>query len=84
MLYDTARLRSGYTLQDSLSFAKRIEHMLRLSSGVPVDEPVEAEPELPEEEDAAEEAAEEADEATEEGAEASEEHHEDEEHHDEL
>jgi len=43
---DTARLRSGFTLQDSLSFAERIEKMLRLSAGVPVDEAVEEEPEL--------------------------------------
>ncbi len=40
MLLDTARLRSGFSLQDSVGFAQRIERMVRLSIGVPVDEQV--------------------------------------------
>ena len=34
VLYETAVLRSGYTLKDSSDFAGRIERMLRLSLGV--------------------------------------------------
>jgi heat shock protein beta len=56
VLLDTARLRSGFTLQDSVSFAERIEKMLRLSAGVAVDEAVEEEPEPePDTEEGAEE-----------------------------
>ena len=40
VLYETAMLRSGYTLQDSGDFAGRIERMLRLSLGVDVEAPV--------------------------------------------
>jgi heat shock protein beta len=43
VLLDTARLRSGFTLSDSVSFAQRIERMVRLSVGVAVDEPVSVE-----------------------------------------
>ncbi|EGD72664.1 heat shock protein gp96 [Salpingoeca rosetta] len=44
VLLDTARLRSGYLMQDSVGFAQRIERMLRLSAGVDLDAPVEEEP----------------------------------------
>eukprot|EP00051_Salpingoeca_urceolata_P035572 m.30427 g.30427 ORF g.30427 m.30427 type:complete len:837 (-) comp9433_c0_seq1:60-2570(-) len=47
VLIDTARLRSGFLLQDSASFASRIEKVLRMSVGVPLDEAVEEEPEYP-------------------------------------
>ena len=40
LLLDTARLRSGFTLTDSASFAQRVERMIRTSVGVSVDEPV--------------------------------------------
>jgi heat shock protein beta len=59
VLLDTARLRSGFTLQDSVSFAQRIERMVRASVGVSLDEPVEQEPEFPEDEEVAEEGEEE-------------------------
>ncbi|ELU00023.1 hypothetical protein CAPTEDRAFT_159587 [Capitella teleta] len=37
VLFETATLRSGYTLQDTAAFAGRIERMLRLSVDVPLD-----------------------------------------------
>lgn len=40
MLYETATLRSGFILPDTLSFAERIERMMRLSMDIPLDEPV--------------------------------------------
>ena len=40
VMFDTAILRSGYTLPDSSSFAGRIERMLQLSVGVDSDAPV--------------------------------------------
>eukprot|EP00794_Sanderia_malayensis_P005916 gene5916-6602_t len=54
VLFETATLRSGYVVKDSLDFAQRIERMLRLSMGVDVDAPVELDDE-PEEEKAEEE-----------------------------
>jgi len=44
VMLDTARLRSGFMLKDSVAFASRIERMLRLGLGVDMDEKVEAEP----------------------------------------
>eukprot|EP00043_Microstomoeca_roanoka_P009944 m.94796 g.94796 ORF g.94796 m.94796 type:complete len:841 (-) comp14741_c0_seq1:2272-4794(-) len=55
VLLDTARLRSGYLLQDSVAFAQRIERMLRVSAGVDLDAVVEPEPELPADEEDADE-----------------------------
>ena len=55
VLLDTARLRSGYTLTDSLTFAQRVERMVRESVGVAADAPVEEEPEPEPEEEVAEE-----------------------------
>jgi len=56
VLLDTARLRSGFTLADSLTFSQRVERMIRSSVGIDANEPVEEEPEPePEEEEAAEE-----------------------------
>ncbi|XP_065066897.1 endoplasmin-like [Rhopilema esculentum] len=63
VLFETATLRSGYTVQDSLDFAQRIERMLRLSVGVDVDAPVEVEEEPAEEEKTEEVSDEEDDES---------------------
>ena len=40
VLYETAVLRSGYSLKDSSDFAGRIERMLRLNLGVDLEAPV--------------------------------------------
>merc|ERR1739838_165259 len=56
VLFETAMLRSGFALQETASFAERIERMLRLSLDVPLDAKVEEEPE-PEPEPAKEEEA---------------------------
>lgn len=45
VLFETATLRSGFSLQETSSFAERIERMLRLSLDVPLDAQVEEEPE---------------------------------------
>jgi len=55
VMFETATLRSGYVIKDSLDFAKRIENMLRLSMGVDPDAKVE----LPDEETPEEESTEE-------------------------
>merc|ERR1719230_2283545 len=57
VMFETATLRSGYSIKDSADFASRIERMLRLSMGVDLDAKVELpeEPEAPEEEEKAEE-----------------------------
>jgi len=57
VLFETAMLRSGFALQETASFAERIERMLRLSLDVPLDAKVEEEPE-PEPEPPKEEEAE--------------------------
>jgi len=57
VLYETATLRSGYTLGDTAAFAGRIERMLRLSMNIDLDEAVEEWPEEPEEEEDEEEVA---------------------------
>jgi len=48
MMFRTATLRSGYMLKDTVDFAQSVEEMLRKTLGVPLDEPVEAEPEIEE------------------------------------
>jgi len=48
VMFETATLRSGYTVKDSVDFAARIERMLRMSMGVDLDAKVEL-PEEPEE-----------------------------------
>jgi len=53
VMYETATLRSGYNIKDSLDFAQRVERMLRLSMGVDLDAKVE----LPEDDEPAEEEA---------------------------
>merc|ERR1719369_555248 len=39
MLYNTATLRSGYMLKDTVNFAEHIETMMRQTLGVSQDEP---------------------------------------------
>ena len=60
VLFETATLRSGYVIKDSLDFAKRIERMLRMSVGVSLDAATEL-PEEEEEDEKDEEKAEEVD-----------------------
>jgi len=52
MMYNTATLRSGYLLKDTVNFAEHIEKMMRETLGVDADEQVDEEEELPEEEPA--------------------------------
>lgn len=66
IMFETATLRSGYMLDDTFSFAERVESLLRKTLGVPEDAQVEDEPELPEEEEEESEKEEEVD-ADEEG-----------------
>lgn len=49
VLFETATLRSGFSLPDTTDFAGRIERMLRLSMDVPLDEKIDDEPEEEEE-----------------------------------
>lgn len=53
----TATLRSGYILQDTVEFAKSVEELMRETLGIPLNEPVEEEPELEEIEEEPEEVA---------------------------
>merc|ERR1711988_1761957 len=55
MMYNTATLRSGYMLKDTVGFAKHIEDMMRETLGVSKEEAVEEEEELAEEEEEVEE-----------------------------
>merc|ERR1712179_68537 len=50
MMYNTATLRSGYSLKDTVNFAEQIEIMMRKSLGVGVDEQIEEEEEITDEE----------------------------------
>ncbi|CAJ0602597.1 unnamed protein product [Cylicocyclus nassatus] len=54
LLFETATLRSGFSLQDQVGFAERIEAVLRQSLDVSKDAEVEAEPVIEEEEQPAE------------------------------
>jgi heat shock protein beta len=76
MMFNTATLRSGYMLKDTIVFADHIESMMRDTLGIDKDEQVEDEEELPEdqpgpedEDDDEEEEEEEEDEEEEEGEE---------------
>uniref|UniRef100_W6NTE3 ATP-binding region and Heat shock protein Hsp90 domain containing protein n=1 Tax=Haemonchus contortus TaxID=6289 RepID=W6NTE3_HAECO len=60
LLFETATLRSGFSLKDQVGFAERIESVLRQSLNVAADAEVEAEPVIEETEEA-EDASEEAD-----------------------
>jgi len=44
VMYETAVLRSGYSLMDTAGFAGRVERMMRLGLNVPLDEKVEEHP----------------------------------------
>jgi len=72
MLYNTATLRSGYMLKDTVNFAEHIESMMRDTLGVSAEEEVEEEEELPEE---AEEVDDDEEEIEDEEGEAEEEPH---------
>ncbi|KAF2352042.1 Heat shock protein Hsp90 family [Trinorchestia longiramus] len=50
MMFRTATLRSGFMLKDTVEFAASVEEMLRSTLGIAADEPIEEEPELPEDE----------------------------------
>jgi len=76
MMYNTATLRSGYNLKDTVNFAEHIEKMMRQTLGVDEDEAVDEEEEIPEEEA--------VDEAEDEEEEFDDEEEEEEESHDEL
>jgi heat shock protein beta len=76
MMFNTATLRSGYMLKDTIVFADHIESMMRDTLGIDKDEQVEDEEELPEdqpgpedEDDDEEEEEEEEDDEEEEGGE---------------
>ncbi|CAL1526239.1 unnamed protein product, partial [Lymnaea stagnalis] len=45
VLFDTATLRSGFSVKDSLDFAQRIERMMKMSMGIDLNAPIEDEPE---------------------------------------
>jgi len=81
MMYNTATLRSGYSLKDTVNFAQQIEAMMRQTLGVDADEMVEEEEEItdeePPEEDDDDEEEEEDDEEEEEDDEEEEEVEED-------
>merc|ERR1712240_698756 len=71
MMYNTATLRSGYSLKDTVNFAQQIEAMMRQTLGVDADEQIEEEEEItdeepPEEDEDDEEEEEEEDEEEEE------------------
>ncbi|KAK0052359.1 Endoplasmin/heat shock protein 90 kDa [Biomphalaria pfeifferi] len=53
VLFDTATLRSGYSVKDSLDFAQRIERMMKMSMGLDIDAQIDPEPEEEEEAPAA-------------------------------
>jgi heat shock protein beta len=50
MMFNTATLRSGYMLKDTVEFAQHIEDMMKDTLGVDKDEQVEEEEDLPEDE----------------------------------
>lgn len=59
VIYETATLRSGFMLEDTLAFANRVDKLLRKTMGVPEDAAVEEEHEEQELEQGEEKAAEE-------------------------
>merc|ERR1712010_68592 len=50
MMFNTATLRSGFPLKDTVNFAEQIEIMMRKSLGVDLDEQIEEEEEITDEE----------------------------------
>jgi len=73
MMFNTATLRSGYMLKDTVAFAEHIEDMMRDTLGVDKEEAVEEEEELPEDEPVEDEDDEEEEEEEEEDEEEEEE-----------
>lgn len=55
IMFRTATLRSGFTLQESADFADSVEKLMRQTLGIPEDEQVEEEEDIPEEEETTEE-----------------------------
>jgi len=66
ILLDTARLRSGFELQDQVAFASRMEKMLRDNLGVADDAEIDAEPEYKDDEEGDDDEEEDEDEEEEE------------------
>merc|ERR1711902_251606 len=62
MMYNTATLRSGYSLKDTVNFAQQIEAMMRQTLGVDADEQVEEDEDDEEEEEEEDEEEEEVEE----------------------
>lgn len=75
MMYNTATLRSGYMLKDTVAFAQHIENMMRETLNISKEETVEDEEDLPEDDlpDEEEDADEEQDDAEEDAEEDDEE-----------
>lgn len=61
MMYETATLRSGFSLTDNAKFASNVERMMRKMLGVSEDAQVDPEPEMEPEADAPKEEEEEVD-----------------------
>lgn len=55
IMFRTATLRSGFSLQESAEFADSVEKLMRQTLGIPEDEQVEEEEYTPEEEEPTEE-----------------------------
>merc|ERR1712227_769096 len=73
MMFNTATLRSGFALKDTVNFAEQIEIMMRKSLGVDLDEQIEEEEEITDEEPPEDDDDEEEEEEDEEEEEAEEE-----------
>jgi len=74
MLYNTATLRSGYMLKDTVNFAEHIESMMRETLGVSAAEEVDEEEELPEVDEELDDGEEEEEAEDEDGADEEEPH----------
>jgi len=74
MLYNTATLRSGYMLKDTVNFAEHIESMMRETLGVSAAEEVDEEEELPEVDEEVDDGEEEEEAEDEDGADEEEPH----------
>lgn len=59
IMFRTATLRSGFSLQDSAEFADSVEKLMRQTLGISEDEQVEEEEDIPQEDETADEKSEE-------------------------
>lgn len=59
IMFRTATLRSGFSLQESAEFADSVEKLMRQTLGISEDEQVEEEEDIPQEDENAEEKSEE-------------------------